>query len=88
MKFAVTTALLLAFAASLRGVLGGDLALLRTHYQLSLTGNQLSWRLDLTPDDEGIGRYVQRIVVTGHDGQIEQIEVREVSGDRSVLQVR
>ena len=80
--------LLLAFAASLRGVLGGDLALLRTHYQLSLTGNQLSWRLDLTPDDEGIGRYVQRIVVTGHDGQIEQIEVREVSGDRSVLQVR
>ena len=80
--------LLLAFAASLRGVLGGDLALLRTHYQLSLTGNQLSWRLDLTPIDEGISRYVQRIVVTGHDGQIDQIEVHEVSGDRSVLQVR
>ena len=80
--------LLLAFAASLRGVLGGDLALLRAHYQLSLTGDQSSWRLDLTPVDEGIGRYVQRIVVSGHDGRIEQIEVREISGDRSVLQVQ
>lgn len=80
--------LLLAFAASLRGVLGGDLALLRTHYQLSLVGDQSSWRLELTPVDEGIGRYVQRIVVSGHDGQIEQIEVREISGDRSVLQAR
>ncbi|MEO8385919.1 MAG: LolA-related protein [Betaproteobacteria bacterium] len=80
--------LLLAFAASLRGVLGGDLALLRTHYQLSLVGDQPSWRLDLTPIDEGIARYVQRIVVSGHDGRIEQIEVREISGDRSVLQVR
>lgn len=80
--------LLLAFAASLRGVLGGDLALLRTHYQLSLVGGLPSWRLELTPIDEGIGRYVQRIVVSGHDGRIEQIEVRESSGDRSVLQVR
>ncbi len=80
--------LLLAFAASLRGVLGGDLALLRAHYQLSLMGDQPSWRLDLIPVDEGIGRYVERIVVSGHEGRIEQIEVREISGDRSVLQVQ
>ena len=80
--------LLLAFAASLRGVLGGDLALLRTHYQLSLQGDQPSWRLEMTPVDEEIGRYVQRIVVTGRAGRIEQIEVRETSGDRSVLQIR
>lgn len=80
--------LLLAFAASLRGVLGGDLVLLRTHYKLALVGDQPSWRLDLTPIDEGIGRYVQRMVVSGRDGRIEQIEVREISGDRSVLQVR
>ena len=60
--------LLLAFAASLRGVLGGDLALLRTHYQLSLQGDQPSWRLEMTPVDEEIGRYVQRIVVTGRAG--------------------
>ena len=80
--------LLAAFAASLRGVLGGDLALLRSHYQLSLQGELPSWRLDMTPLEEETARYVQRIVVTGRVGRIEQIEVREASGDRSVLQVR
>lgn len=80
--------LLSAFAASLRGALGGDLALLRTHYQLSLQGDTLSWRLDMTPIDEAIGRYVQRITVSGRAGRISQIETRETSGDLSVLQVR
>ena len=80
--------LLSAFAASLRGALGGDLALLRTHYQLSLQGDTLSWRLDMTPIDDAIGRYVQRITVSGRGGKISQIETRETSGDLSVLQVR
>lgn len=80
--------LLSAFAASLRGALGGDLALLRTHYQLSLQGDALSWRLDMTPIDPAIGRYVQRITVSGLGGKISQIETRETSGDLSVLQVR
>ncbi len=80
--------LLSAFAASLRGVLGGDQALLRNHYQLSLRGKETAWILELTPLDEETGRYVSRIVVSGHAGRIEQIEVRETSGDRSVLQVR
>ena len=80
--------LLSAFAASLRGALGGDLALLRTHYELSLQGDALSWRLDMTPIDDAIGRYVQRITVSGRGGKISQIETRETSGDLSVLQVR
>lgn len=80
--------LLSAFAASLRGILGGDSALLRQHYQLSLQGDELSWRLDMTPLEEETGRYVQRITVSGNAGRIEQIEVRETSGDRSILQVR
>lgn len=80
--------LLSAFAASLRGLLGGDLALLRNHYQLSLQGDEQSWRLDMTPVDEEIGRYVQRITASGRAGRIGQIEVGESSGDRSVLQVR
>ncbi len=80
--------LLSAFAASLRGLLGGDLALLSNHYQLSLQGDEQSWRLDMTPVDEEIGRYVQRITASGRAGRIRQIEVAESSGDRSVLQVR
>lgn len=80
--------LLSAFAASLRGVLAGDAALLRSHYRLALEGEEQDWRLEMIPLEEEIGRYVERITVSGRAGRIEQIEVREASGDRSVLQVR
>ena len=80
--------LLSAFAASLRGVLGGDLVLLRKHYELSLQGDEPSWRLDMTPIDEETRRYVQRVTVSGRAGRVGQIEVRESSGDHSVLKVR
>ena len=80
--------LLGAFAASLRGVLGGDIDLLRKHYELSLQGDEPSWRLDMTPIDEQTRRYVQRVTVSGRAGRVGQIEVRESSGDHSVLRVR
>jgi Outer membrane lipoprotein carrier protein LolA-like len=80
--------LLAAFAASLRGVLSGDAGLLGAHYRMALTGTERDWSLDLVPIDDEITRYVQRIVVTGRAGRVMQIEVREASGDRSVLQVR
>ncbi|MCK9381489.1 MAG: outer membrane lipoprotein carrier protein LolA [Sulfuritalea sp.] len=80
--------LLSAFAASLRGVLGGDAELLRQHYRLKLEGEEQAWRLELTPLDDEIARYVERIAVSGRGGHVEQIEVRESGGDRSVLQVR
>ena len=80
--------LLSAFAASLRGVLGGDLVLLRKHYALTLQGDEPSWRIDMTPIDEETLRFVQRVTVSGRAGRVGQIEVRESSGDHSMLQVR
>ena len=80
--------LLQAFAASLRGVLAGDAALLGSHYRLALEGEEQAWRLAMLPLEEEISRYVERINVSGRAGRIEEIEVREASGDRSVLQVR
>lgn len=80
--------LLSAFAASLRGVLAGDAALLRSHFRLALEGEEQGWRLEMIPLEEEISRLVERITVSGRAGLIEQIEVRETSGDRSVLQVR
>ncbi len=88
-RFALSSQpLLAAFAASLRGVLAGDAALLRSHFRLALEGEEQGWRLELIPLEEEISRYVERIAVSGRAGRIEQIEVRESSGDRSVLQVR
>lgn len=80
--------LLSALAASLRGVLAGDAALLRKYFLVILEGEELAWRLELVPFDDEIARYVERIVVSGRAGRIEQIEERDSSGDRSVLQVR
>jgi hypothetical protein len=80
--------LLSAFAASLRGVLSGDAELLRRHYQLALTGDEQQWQLVMTPMEAGIIRYIEQISVNGHAGHVEQIEVRERSGDHSVLQVK
>ncbi len=79
--------LLGAFAASLRGVLTGDAALLGRHYRLSLEGEERAWRLDLKPLDGNIGRFVERIQVSGHAGRIDQIEVRESNGDRALTQI-
>src|SRR5512147_1608611 len=88
-RFALSSQpLLQAFAASLRGVLAGDAALLASHYRLALEGGEHDWRLEMTPLEEDIGRYVERIIVSGRAGRIGEIEVREASGDRSVLQVR
>jgi outer membrane lipoprotein-sorting protein len=79
--------LLAAFAASLRGVLAGDAKQLFEHYRLALAGTEPDWTLEMTPIDEEIARYVQRVVVSGRAGRVKQIEVRESNGDRSVLTV-
>ena len=79
--------LLDAFAASLRGVLAGDISQLRAYYRISLEGGEQSWRLTMIPGDEEMARHVERILVSGRAGRIAQIEVRESSGDRSILQV-
>jgi hypothetical protein len=79
--------LLAAFAASLRGVLSGDARQLSEYFRLALEGTESDWNLEMTPIDEEIARYVKRIVVSGRDGRVRQIEVHESSGERSVLTV-
>lgn len=80
--------LLAALAASLRGILAGDAAVLRNYFRLALQGDEGSWRLDLMPLDEEIGRYVQRMTMSGRGGRLKLIEVREASGDHSVMHIR
>ena len=79
--------LIAAFAASLRGVLSGNAQQLGEHFRLALEGTEPDWKLEMTPIDEEVARYVERIVVSGSSGRVRQIEVREASGDRSVLTV-
>jgi outer membrane lipoprotein-sorting protein len=79
--------LLAASAASLRGVLSGDAKQLGEYFRLALDGSENDWTLTMTPIDEEVARYVKSIVVSGRGGRVRQVEVREASGDRSVLTV-
>ena len=79
--------LLAASAASLRGVLSGDAKQLGEYFRLALAGTENDWKLEMMPIDEEVTRYLQRIVVSGRAGRVRQVEVRETSGDRSVLTV-
>jgi hypothetical protein len=80
--------LLAAFAAGLRGVLSGDARQLGEYFRLALEGTESDWKLEMTPIDEEIARYVKGIVVSGRSARVRQIEVDESSGDRSVLTVK
>ena len=68
-------------------MLSGNAAQLGEHFRLALDGTESDWKLEMSPLDEEVGRYVERIVVSGRAGRVRQIEVREASGDRSVLSV-
>ncbi|APV50462.1 hypothetical protein BWI17_12620 [Betaproteobacteria bacterium GR16-43] len=79
---------LAAFAASLRGVLSGDSAVLRKYFKLRVSGAEEAWSLELVPIDAAVSRYVERVVVEGRGGRVGRIETFEVSGDRTVLELR
>ena len=78
---------LAAFAASLRGVLSGDAAQLQRYFTLKAEGTEAAWTLELMPSDAAIKGYVERVLVTGRQGQVSRIETFESSGDRTLLEI-
>ena len=78
---------LAAFAASLRGVLSGDAAVLQRYFTLKVAGDEKAWTLELTPADRTVASFVERIVASGRGGRVEKIETFEASGDRTVLEI-
>jgi hypothetical protein len=78
---------LAAFAASLRGVLSGDAAVLQKYFKLKVTGDEGGWTLELTPANDAVAGHVERITVTGRAGRVEKIDTLEPTGDRTVLEV-
>jgi outer membrane lipoprotein-sorting protein len=78
---------LAGLAASLRGVLSGDGALLRRYFEMNVVGDAKSWTLELIPADNWIRAYVERVIATGRGGRVEKIETFEAAGDRTVLEI-
>jgi outer membrane lipoprotein-sorting protein len=78
---------LAGLAASLRGVLSGDAALLGRYFQLKVGGDENAWTLELVPSGNAIRAYVERIVASGRGGRVERIETFEAQGDRTVMEI-
>ncbi len=75
----------LAMIEGLRGTLAGDLAALRRHYRVELQGDYEAWKLFLLPRDAQMAELVSDVRIAGRRGDVREVEIREASGDRSVL---
>ena len=78
---------LVALIESIRATLAGDEASLRRHFELRLTGTRVNWLLEMTPRHETLGERVAHIRVSGRDDQLRQFEIKEVSGDQTLMTI-
>jgi outer membrane lipoprotein-sorting protein len=74
-----------AFVDSIRSTLSGDRASLERNYGLSLQGERAQWSLVLVPTQVALGRVIQRINVSGREGQVQRIEYWQADGDRTEI---
>lgn len=76
------------YVNSIRGLLSGNLALLRKTFSLQLTGDRNHWTLLLRPAGGRIGGMIDSISVTGSGDIIRRLEYDESDGDRSIMTIQ
>jgi len=79
--------LLLALVESIRSTLAGDLEMLRSFYDVSLSGSEDRWSLLLKPGTPNMREYVVEIRIEGTGNWISSIAVLEAGGDRSTMTI-
>jgi hypothetical protein len=75
----------LPFIESLRATLAGDGAALERYFKVEFSGGLPHWTLRLTPRDAALGRSVAEVTLSGEQGTIRALEIREPDGDRSLI---
>jgi outer membrane lipoprotein-sorting protein len=78
---------LAAFIDSIRGTLAGDRNALERNYRLSLEGAPEKWVLQLLPTDNRMKAVVQRILISGVQGEVKSIEIDQADGDSSLMAI-
>ena len=76
-----------ALIDSIRATLAGDQQRLARSYALSVSGQASRWQLDLLPSDPGISKVVSRIRIGGRHGAVNEVEILQADGDRSVMSI-
>ena len=77
------------FVESLVWLLSGNRKALADVYSFAFqpAGTDPSWHLKLTPKSGAIGKLIQYIQVSGRGLAVDQVEVREISGDATLTRI-
>ncbi|MCW5633300.1 MAG: outer membrane lipoprotein carrier protein LolA [Rubrivivax sp.] len=78
---------LAALIEGLRGTLTGNAALLRRHFDLSLTGAARLWTLTLVPRDAALAQQVRQLQIVGTGGELRTVELSLAGSDRSMMTI-
>ncbi|MCU7935716.1 MAG: outer membrane lipoprotein carrier protein LolA [Candidatus Thiodiazotropha sp. (ex Dulcina madagascariensis)] len=78
---------LLAFIASLRSVLAGDLATLQSYFTIRFSASEAQWLLALIPKQPQLARQVSRIEITGQRSRIDRYTLFETGGDQIITRL-
>jgi len=76
--------LLANLVETIRALLRGDLPALERLYRIELAGSRNDWVLTLLPSDPAMVDFVASVRVSGHAGALDEMEVVEPNGDRTV----
>jgi hypothetical protein len=77
----------LPFVESLRATLAGDRAALERYFKVDFSGELPNWTLRLTPRDAALARSVAEVTLSGEQGTLHTLEIREADGDRSLISI-
>ncbi|WP_454712405.1 LolA-related protein [Cupriavidus nantongensis] len=77
-----------AFIESIRATLAGNRDALERYYKLAVEGRASRWTLTLTPADSRMAAAVSQVRIAGRQDALDQIEIRQADGDRSVMKIR
>jgi len=72
---------------SLRATLNGDRQALEKAFDVNLEGRRDAWRMTLRPRDEAGASLARRIVLSGAGHDVQQVEIEQADGDRSVMRI-
>ncbi|UDM52992.1 LolA-related protein [Cupriavidus sp. MP-37] len=77
-----------AFIESIRATLAGNRDALERYYKLGVQGRASRWTLTLTPADSRMAAAVSEVRIEGRQDVLDQVEIRQADGDRSVMKIR
>lgn len=78
----------MAFVASIRGTLAGDLDTLRQVYAVSLSGSAARWSLELVPRQPAMAAVVARITIDGRGADLRRLVFDQSGGARTEMRIR